>query len=131
MVLAVSFVLSAATGLCCHRRRRDAKKTPDIIANLTPASGRPDHTTSPSAIASFVHAQMRVTTLPRPPHPDPTFVTIAKRPSCGTGRTLRATDLPRKKSEIFSAKGWTGRNSLNLKENFLFYRHSRIAGRVA
>jgi hypothetical protein len=26
MVLTVSFVLFAATGLCCHRRRRDAKK---------------------------------------------------------------------------------------------------------
>jgi hypothetical protein len=32
------------------------RKTPDIIANLTPASGRQDHTTSPSASASFVRA---------------------------------------------------------------------------
>ncbi len=40
----VSFVLSPVTGLCCHRRRRDARKTPGIIANLTPASGRQDHT---------------------------------------------------------------------------------------
>jgi hypothetical protein len=48
---------------------------------LTPASGRQDHTTSPSAPASFVlHAFARLT-LPRPPHPAPTFVTIAKRPS--------------------------------------------------
>jgi hypothetical protein len=45
----VSFVLSPATGLCCHRRQRDAKDMPSIIADLTPATGRQDHTTSPCA----------------------------------------------------------------------------------
>jgi hypothetical protein len=45
MVLTVSFALSPVTGLSCHRRLR---KSPS--ANLTPASGRQDHTTSPSAI---------------------------------------------------------------------------------
>src|SRR5437879_4513369 len=47
MVLTVSFVLSPVIGLCCHRRRRGS-------ADLTPASGRQDHTTSPSASAPFV-----------------------------------------------------------------------------
>jgi hypothetical protein len=42
--------------LCCHRRQRDAKEIPGIIANLTPASGRQDHTTSPSAAPPFVRA---------------------------------------------------------------------------
>jgi hypothetical protein len=51
-----------------------------IIANLTPALRRQDHTTSPSAIASFVHAKKHVTTLLRPPHPVPTFVTMANAP---------------------------------------------------
>src|ERR1700730_6590659 len=37
------FVLSPATGLFCHRRRRNCS------ADLTPASGRQDHTTLPSA----------------------------------------------------------------------------------
>src|ERR1700675_3770579 len=54
MVLTVSFVLSPVTELFCHRRLRTnvlsapgrADKT---SANLTPASGRQDHTTSPSA----------------------------------------------------------------------------------
>ena len=54
MVLTVSFALSPVTGLFCHRRSADmvlskpgrADKT---SANLTPASGRQDHTTSPSA----------------------------------------------------------------------------------
>jgi hypothetical protein len=43
MVLTAYFALSPVTGLVCHRR-------PQIeSANLTPASGRQDHTTSPSA----------------------------------------------------------------------------------
>ena len=46
MVLTVSFALSPVTGLSCHRRSR---KSP--CENLTPASGRQDHTTSPSAHA--------------------------------------------------------------------------------
>jgi hypothetical protein len=54
MVLTVSFALSLVTGLVCHHRRRNEAplkpgwaKVPS--AALTPASGRQDHTTSPSA----------------------------------------------------------------------------------
>src|SRR5258705_14023183 len=66
-------------------------------ANLTPASGRQDHTTSPSA--AIVSRQRAVDrsqipknppchhvarpTLPRPPHPIPTFVTMANAPLVG------------------------------------------------
>jgi len=46
-------------------------------ANLTPASGRQDHTTSPSALAPLVCAATCVHRTPLP-----TFVTIAKRPLC-------------------------------------------------
>ena len=54
MVLTGSFVLSSVTGLFCHRRLRtcvvSAPGRADITsANLTPASGRQDHTTSPYA----------------------------------------------------------------------------------
>ena len=49
-------------------------------ANLTPASGCQDHTTSPSAIAPFVKGALSVHRIPHP-----TSVTTAKRPSCGTG----------------------------------------------
>ena len=55
--------------------------------NLTPASGRQDHTTSPYATTSLVHSLLIAhksfnspcdpaarKTLPRPPHPIPTFV---------------------------------------------------------
>jgi hypothetical protein len=44
MVLTAYFELSPVTGLVCHRRQRKY-----LSANLTPASGRQDHTTSPSA----------------------------------------------------------------------------------
>jgi len=60
-----------------------------LIADLTPASGRQNDTTWPYASASFVRlAFARAWTLPRPPHPLPTSVTIAKRPPpfVGTGR---------------------------------------------
>ena len=47
-----------------------------IVANLTPAKGRQDHTTSPSALMSLVWRHLRVHRIPHP-----TLVTIAKRPS--------------------------------------------------
>ena len=51
MVLTVSFVISPVTGLFCHRHFAGI-----IPRTLAPASGRQDHTTSPSASASFVRA---------------------------------------------------------------------------
>jgi hypothetical protein len=59
MVLTVSFVLFLVTGLCCHHRRCDAKhrhqcNAARIVTNLTPASGRQNHTTSPSASVRLV-----------------------------------------------------------------------------
>src|SRR6266852_5728209 len=90
MVLTVSFALSPVTGLFCHRRpRTNVVPKPgraDITsANLTPASGRQNHATSPYATTSFVNSpfdrsQVLVRpalhhvsrlTLPRPPHPIP------------------------------------------------------------
>src|SRR6266849_1323983 len=41
-----------------------------VFTALAPASERQDHTTSPSAAASFVRAKLRLT-LPRPSHPAP------------------------------------------------------------
>jgi hypothetical protein len=54
MVLTVSFALSPVIGLFCHRHQRI------ISANLTPASRRQDHTTSPSAISAFVKGAANV-----------------------------------------------------------------------
>jgi len=88
-------------------------------ANLTPASGRQDHTTSPYATSSLVRSlgdrsqavkpalqSRRAKTLPRPPHPIPTFVTIMIRRSSrdGMARTCR-DDLPDGESGIFFETG--------------------------
>src|ERR1700682_4258049 len=69
MVVTVSFARSPVTGLVCHRRpRTDVMPKPgraDITsANLTPASGRQDHTTSPYATSSLV----RVLLIAHKPH---------------------------------------------------------------
>jgi hypothetical protein len=60
MVLTVSFVLSPAIGLFVTVISGVA------TANLTPASRRQDHTTSPSA-----SRRSRQQRRPRPPHPAP------------------------------------------------------------
>src|SRR5882724_613787 len=87
MVLTVSFELSSVTGLFCHRRLRTnvlsaPGRADSTSANLTPASGRQDHTTSPYATTSLVSSLLIAhksfnspcdpvarKTLPRPPHP--------------------------------------------------------------
>jgi hypothetical protein len=72
------------------------------IHELDTSNGCRNHAVLPYAAAPFVHTpddrsqvalsgylalrSPRATTLPRPPHPIPTFVTIAKRPSCGMRR---------------------------------------------
>jgi hypothetical protein len=66
-----SFVLFPGTGLSCPRHRRKSAS-----ADLTPASGRQNHTTSPSATSSVRLCAPRVHRIPHP-----TFVTTAKRPS--------------------------------------------------
>jgi hypothetical protein len=79
MVLTAYSALSPATGLFCHRRPR---KLP--FANLTPASGRQDHTSLPYASAPFVIGASASTAS------RPASVTIANRPSewDGTARDI-------------------------------------------
>src|SRR6202000_2120871 len=71
------FVLSLATGFLSPSPARSS-----LLEDLTPASGRRDHTTSPST--SHAVRQKRIS-VHRIPHP--TSVTIAIRPSGGTGCT--------------------------------------------
>src|ERR1700730_9136893 len=73
MVLTVSFVLSPAIGLVCHRH-------PRFPADLTPASRRQDHTTSPSASAHLVKRAARVHRIP------PRVRDDRETPLWGTGR---------------------------------------------
>jgi hypothetical protein len=85
-------------------------------ANLTPASGRQDHTTSPYAATSLVRSLLIAhksfnspcnpvarKTLPRPPHPHPASVTIAIRPLWDGGINKAVSTKPG--SEIFFGSG--------------------------
>src|SRR5580698_204433 len=65
-------------------------------ANLTPASRRQDHTTSPSAWVLFVSSTARVHCIPRS-----TSVTIAIRPSSEAGQPIYAGDLGQTETGIF------------------------------
>jgi hypothetical protein len=66
---------------------------------LTPASGRQDHTTSPSASALFVKLRIRVHRIPR------RVDDVGQRPSVVRDARTSAPDLPDGTSGIFFAKG--------------------------
>jgi hypothetical protein len=59
-------------------------------------------------IEPFVRAQARCSPT-RPPHPAPTSVTIAIRPSSEAGRTHQIINSVKTKEIYFYPKGWTGR----------------------
>src|SRR5882724_731483 len=130
MVLTVSFVLLCPGSFATVASRISGASQPGWAVappqDLTPASGRQDHTTSPYASASFVsppfdrsrafrqpalHHVARLT-LPRPPHPHPASVTIAIRPCSGVGR-LESIKLflPNCEAEYFCWRYWTGFSS--------------------
>src|SRR3954454_17543122 len=71
VVLTVSFVISPVIGLCCHRRFASEQ-------NLTPASRRQDHTTSPSAFGTVRQRCLIASIASRP-----ASVTIASAPPVG------------------------------------------------
>jgi hypothetical protein len=75
-------------------------------ANLTPASGRQDHTTSPSA-----NRRPRLWRRLRPPHPAPYVRDDRETPLC-LGRDGSDIDLiwVRRKQESFCWRGWTGKS---------------------
>src|SRR3982074_2595759 len=111
MVLTAYFALSPVTGLFCHRRPRIWLPAPgradQTSANLTPASGRQDHTTSPYATTSLVRSlgdrsqAFRQPALPSRRAQDaaastaslPASVTIAIRPSVGWDAKGSRSDL--------------------------------------
>src|SRR5215212_8874902 len=92
MVLTVSFGLSPVIGLSCHRHLA-------LPQNLTSASRRQDHTTSPSASATFVSAAFASTAS------RPAFVTIAIRPFGGTRRHGCKSDLGETRTGMFLQMG--------------------------
>jgi hypothetical protein len=132
MVLTAYVELSPVTGLFCHRRPRSKVLSKpgwaDLnSANLTPASGRQDHTILPSAATSLVgvlliaHGVRR--TRPAIPSrakrcrvhriPCPTSVTIAKRPSVWDGmRNVLDVIWGVRKQKYFCIQDWTGQITL-------------------
>ena len=98
--------LSLVTGLSCHHHQRNAAR---IVANLTPASGRQDHTASPSARPRSSASDNECCNVSRPLLPASTFVTIAKRPFY-TRRDARQRKLicGEGKAQHFWREGWTG-----------------------
>src|SRR5450631_3559573 len=129
MVLTVSFVLSPVTGSFATVVRgltlglKPGRADP-TSANLTPASGRQDHTTSPYAATSFVSApfdRSQILSQTRPASrftPDaaastashPASVTIAIRPCSGTGwRELVEMICPTGEAKYFCKWDWTGK----------------------
>ena len=74
------------------------------FANLTPASGRQDHTTSPSA-----RNVIRLLTLPRPSHPLPNVRDDRETPLCvGRDGEDKQVIWVRSEPEYFCKEGWTG-----------------------
>ena len=109
-------LVTIADGLAVDRKPGRVRTT---SASLTPATGA--RTTRfcrtlqrRSSCAPFDRSRKSALrsrarpTLPRPPHPAPTSVTIAIRPSRGTGCASLSADLPDGLSGIFSRKGLDG-----------------------
>jgi hypothetical protein len=123
MVLTAYFVLSPVTGPFCHRRRRigglSAPGRADMpSANLTPASGRQDHTILPSAASisrqRAVDRSQAFRPALRSPRAQnaaastasrPASVTIAIRPSVGRDGEGCRCDLGQAKTKIFLRTG--------------------------
>ena len=92
-----------------------------LLKNLTPASGRQDHTTSPSALAALVSRRRRVHRIPHP-----TSVTIAIRPSCEAGRAGYSFDLGKREAKYFFGQDWTGSIRLKRLRKLVFRRRRRV-----
>jgi hypothetical protein len=134
---------SVASGLtfCPHPVGADTTS-----ANLTPASGRQDHTTSPYASAPFVSSPFdssRTSTRETRPAsrcapdtaastaPHPASVTIAIRPSCGVGwREFVEVICPTGEAKYFCNEDWTTQIRLRSHDNSPARRNgNRHAGR--
>jgi hypothetical protein len=117
--------LSPATNSSCHRHRRikgfvAPGWADENLRRFDTSNGCQDHTVLPYASAPFVCAlciahgktalqSVCAPTLPRPPHPVPTFVTMANAPLLGPGwGELVSVICPTAEAKYFSQRGWTG-----------------------
>ena len=110
MVLTVSFVLFPVIGLFVTVIGAVS------CANLTPASGRQDHTTSPSASSALVRSAIRVHRIP--PHVRDDRETPLR------GGTARIIDViwGKRETEYFFVGDWTTQITLNALAFFVLSR---------
>jgi hypothetical protein len=143
MVLTVSFALSPVIGLVCHRHLADTSAKLDAGVE---ASGPHDfavrerlpqkHSTAlvpvpPKFLGRRISAA-RLAPPPRPPHPVPTSVTIAKRPSEWDGMAGNMDVIWGKgEGKYFCRHDWTGSISLIRFRKLVFRRkvEKRAMGR--
>ena len=101
MVLTVSFVVSPETGLSCLRHRHELQKHPCRFDASVGAPERYDFAVRDRSASSSRIAASTASL-------NPTFVTIAKRPSCGYGTRLALLlFLPIRETKYFFLEGWT------------------------
>jgi hypothetical protein len=98
------------TGLSCHHRQRNFFHQLDASVG---ASGPHDFTVRISAVRPRKTKNICAASLSRPSHPNPTFVTIAKRP-CRVGRDAKDVEViwVEWEWEYFCKVDWTGSISL-------------------
>src|SRR5215218_6160742 len=145
MVLTGYFVISPVIGLCCHRHLANMAGPRPVgptspPQNLTPASRRQDHTTSPSASAPFVCALVNRSRVgPRPAIHDCAPTLPASTASLPNVRDGRETPLFRagtaqtspvicveREGKYFSNRGWTA-NHLDRSAESVARRKRNIA----
>jgi hypothetical protein len=112
------FALSPVTGLSCHRRFRGY-----LRKSLAPASGRQDHTTSPSASSAVRLAHVSAPPPPASTASLPAFVTTRDPPLVRMrwGELVRVI-CPTREAEYFWRADWTAQITLRSLANFVFPR---------
>ena len=90
-----------------------------LLADLTPASGRQNHTTSPSAAAHFVKRAARV-------HRIPPRVRDVRTPLCGTGWRAYNFDLGQARTELFLQMGLDSPNHVDPVQQIRLNAHAVI-----
>jgi hypothetical protein len=116
MVLTVSFVLSSVTGLIVTVAALKLSARLDASAG---ASGPHDFAVRDPRRSSKAH--------PRPPHPIPTFVTMANAPLPDGMARNEPVIWVKREADYFCAPGWTGQISLKALRKITPARTSNVS----
>jgi hypothetical protein len=114
MVLTAYSVLSPVTGLCCHRHRRSLLRQFDASVGASGPHGFAVRISAARPRKVFALRRCRVHRIPHP-----TSVTIAIRPSCGTGWRINKSVSTNRRNEIFLREGldtWLAHRAFDLPD---------------